>query len=430
MEEFINLLKNESSTNGKMQILKDFASKSEIIREALKLCYDPFIISNIKKINVPMRSGTRSFESAFYEFKALFENLNSRSISGNAAQLEVSNFLSTIVYVHQEIFINILKKDLRVKIGAALINNALGENFIPQFEIQLANKYDPNKNYKVDYWWYSPKLNGLRGYYDSNGFNSRKGHRLYGFDHIEKELHDLCSKYSFSFCDGELYDFGIPFQTIQSYVTTKKNIVSEHKEKIKFNIFAIGNFKNTDEMILNLNAVDWNQYSYIKPLEYDTIDNNPNDIYQKMLYMYDNGYEGLMLRHPEVSYVYKRGNELLKAKPFKEASFVIVGFEEGKEGTNTEGTLGAIVIEGNVEGKKIKSKVGSGFKTINKDLSLGMIKTIEEGTITRDMIWNNREKFLGKTCEIQYQEVTDKPDPKTGMYSLQFPVFVYLKKDR
>lgn len=435
MSEMVSLLQSESSSNQKMDILKEYSSQSPIIREAIKLCYNPFICSNIKKIKVPSIFGPNTFEDLFYEFKALYENLSSGVLSGNIAQDVVTKFLMKANLKAQDLFVKIFKKDLKVKIGASLINNALGEDFIPQFKAQLANPYDPNKKYKVKFWYGSPKLNGIRAYFDDRGFNSRKGHEFFGFDHIIEELKDLSNKYNLSFCDGELYNKGIPFQTIQSIVMERKKIDLNEKKRLKYNIFAVGSGRaSTASMIISMEQIDWNRYKYLEPVKYSTIENNSVAIYSEMLKMYDDGYEGLMLRSPDVPYVYKRSNDLLKAKPFKEASFVIVGFEKGKEGTEIENTLGKIVVEGFVGDKKIRCGVGSGFKLIGEEAKINLTSTlieiIEDGVITRDMIWRDKEKYLGKTCEVQFQEVTDKPDPNTGMYSLQFPVFVSPKLDR
>jgi ATP-dependent DNA ligase len=66
------------------------------------------------------------------------------------------------------------------------------------------------------------------------------------------------------------------------------------------------------------------------------------------------------------------------------------------------GTLGAFVVDH----QGVKVQVGSGLS--------------DE---IRSEIWDNKEKYIGRTIEIRYQEIT--PDG-----SLRFPTFVCFRNDR
>lgn len=72
-----------------------------------------------------------------------------------------------------------------------------------------------------------------------------------------------------------------------------------------------------------------------------------------------------------------------------------------------DGTLGAFVLQ--YENNEVK--VGSGF-------------TDEQ----RTEYWANRDALVGTLCEVKYKEVSS--DKKTGLKSLQFPVFVRLRDDK
>jgi DNA ligase 1 len=69
------------------------------------------------------------------------------------------------------------------------------------------------------------------------------------------------------------------------------------------------------------------------------------------------GYEGIMLKDPEAGYECKRSVAWLKLKPFIEVSLAVVAVEEGT-GKNV-GKLGALVCEGEDDGKRIRVNVGS-----------------------------------------------------------------------
>ena len=113
----------------------------------------------------------------------------------------------------------------------------------------------------------------------------------------------------------------------------------------------------------------------------------------------DGGYEGIMIKDPWAGYECKRSVAWLKLKPFIEVSLTVVTTEEGT-GKNV-GKMGALVCEGEDDGKTIRVNVGSGF-------------TDEQ----RDELWSC--KVDGHIVEVRADAVTQNQD---GTYSLRFPRF-------
>jgi DNA ligase-1 len=113
------------------------------------------------------------------------------------------------------------------------------------------------------------------------------------------------------------------------------------------------------------------------------------------------GYEGIMIKDPEAPYECKRSVAWLKLKPFIEVSLAVVAVEEGT-GKNV-GKLGALVCEGEDDGKRIRVNVGSGFSDID-----------------RDSFWSSRDSLSGNIVEVRADAVTQNQD---GTYSLRFPRF-------
>lgn len=114
------------------------------------------------------------------------------------------------------------------------------------------------------------------------------------------------------------------------------------------------------------------------------------------------GWEGLMLNKNTV-YECKRTLGLIKIKKFYTMDLQIIGVLEGDG--RLKGTAGAIAV-------KFRDNivnVGSGFD----DKS-------------RDFIWQNREELIGRIAEVKYKEISK--DKKTGLESLQFPVFVQIRE--
>lgn len=81
----------------------------------------------------------------------------------------------------------------------------------------------------------------------------------------------------------------------------------------------------------------------------------------------------------------------------------IVDYEEGT-GRN-KGRLGAFVVD--FKGNKVK--VGSGFSDSE-----------------RDSFWNDKDDLVGRVITVKYKEISK--DKKTGLESLQFPVFCGLRE--
>ena len=434
MHNLIQKLKSEPSTNKKLDILKSY-SDNENIKEALKLTYDPFIRFYINKIQkrapeyIPPVLLNEFNNNSFSEFKKITSALSERRVTGNDAKSMVHTFLDACSDELRDAFILMLKKDLKAGISVKSLQKAFGEDFIEDFNVQLANTYKKDKNYKVDFWLASAKLDGLRCYFTHGKLLTRNGHEILGFDHIIDELNVIAKKYNLDFVDGELFTTEVNFQEIQGAVMSNKNIDPERKSKIKYHVFAIGNenFKNTDDMVsLHSTIFKENTFKSLIKVVYHRLPNTPKQIELMCENYMNQGYEGVMLRDPIKWYDWKRSNALLKFKLFKEDDFQIVGFYEGEAGTKLEGTLGGLIVEGlynpykDVEVKcnmivklmDIKSEVGSGFSDN-----------------LRNDIWNNKDEYLGKMAEIKFQNITDKPN-ENGVYSLRFPVFLKTKEDR
>jgi DNA ligase-1 len=109
-----------------------------------------------------------------------------------------------------------------------------------------------------------------------------------------------------------------------------------------------------------------------------------------------------MIKDPSAVYECKRTTSWLKQKPFIEVSLEVKNVEEGT-GKNL-GRLGALVCEGQDDGKRISVNVGSG---LTDDL--------------RNSIWADSTSVIGQVVEVRADAVTQNQD---GTYSLRFPRFL------
>jgi DNA ligase-1 len=118
----------------------------------------------------------------------------------------------------------------------------------------------------------------------------------------------------------------------------------------------------------------------------------------------EDGFEGIMIKDPNAVYECKRSVSWLKQKPFIEVSLTVVDVEEGT-GRN-EGKLGALICEGEDDGKKIRVNVGSGFTDAD-----------------RDEFWTDKDVLPGQVVEVRADAATRSQDSE-DTWSLRFPRFL------
>ena len=117
----------------------------------------------------------------------------------------------------------------------------------------------------------------------------------------------------------------------------------------------------------------------------------------------DKGYEGLMIKPIHEGYKCKRSHAWLKVKPFIEVTLSVIDVEEGT-GRN-EGKLGALIVEGEDDGKFFHLNVGSGLTDEN-----------------REVFWTNKDQLIGQLVEVRADAATKSQD-SDDVWSLRFPRF-------
>jgi DNA ligase-1 len=111
-----------------------------------------------------------------------------------------------------------------------------------------------------------------------------------------------------------------------------------------------------------------------------------------------------MIKDVDAIYECKRSVSWLKQKPFIEVSLAVVAIEEGT-GKN-QGRMGALICEGEDDGKAIAVNVGSGFTDDQR---------IE--------FWTNKESLVGQIVEVRADAATISQDSEST-WSLRFPRFL------
>lgn len=409
------LLQEASGVTDKKRIILD-NKDNQCFQKLLYYALNPLLTYKISEntLTKPMPAYA-NIDDGFDDIFDVFEKLSSKKALDDTTVYQVKAFLSNLPERERELFTQILCKTLRLGVTATTVNKVI-PNLIPDWQVQQA--YPIEKFPIKDGTWFSltQKLNGVRATYYDGRLYARSGDVYTGLEHITNELAIFGDAYVF---DGELtlLDRG-DMSDNEAFRTATGIINSDLPDKTSicytiFDVLPAEEFKNGEssntykERRVFLDAISQtvlhrSAYVSILPVLYQGKDQSQIEILLDKMVREDK--EGLMV-NLDVPYKRKRHNGILKVKRFYTMDLPIVGCEEGTG--RLSGMLGAFVLDFN--GNKVN--VGSGFSDEQ-----------------RQSFWNRREDIVGTLCEVKYKEVSY--DKKTGLSSLQFPVFVTLRTDK
>lgn len=413
VSQIFNQLKNTSSRIYKERILEENKSNT-LFKEVLNFIYNPYILTGLstKKINKKVKEKGLTF----YRFDEIKNYIISHNTGRDIDIATVQNFINIQPKELQDFYREVFTKNLKCGITSNTINKVFGKNFIPEFNVMLAKKYDEHKEKVKGNFVITQKLDGNRlVIIKDNGIVksfTRQGKQYEGLEEIESDIKNL-------FLDNIVFDGELIADTegstheIYTETTSKARSKGSNKTGLIFYIFDViplEEFKNgkSKENCINRKKFLSNIFKNyklphcreVKPLY---IGNDLKKIEEFQEYACNQNWEGIMI-NLDTPYVCKRTDTLLKVKSMQACDLKIIGFEEGT-GKNI-GKLGALIVDY----KGYKVGVGSGFSDYD-----------------REELWNNQNKYLGKIVEIQYFE---KSKNQEGDISLRFPVFKRIRNDK
>ena len=427
MENYKFILQLES-TNSRIEkekiILNQMRNQNKIFLDGLKLAYDKLLTFGVKKIPISNSDGPGI---KWDEFLEVTKNLISRKLTGHAARDEVLKLMEKSQKDEWNYFYKrILQKDMRCGLSEKTINNVAKKNnlleyAIPVFACQLAQDSDSHKKKLSGEKILEVKLDGVRviSILYPNGqidFFSRNGKELVNFEHLQKEL----SKYILNnpiekpfVLDGEIISKN--FQELMKQIHRKNSIQNNDATLFLFDIIPFKSFKEGIEKesynkrsklldewyfknVQNKEKIKLIDKTHVN-LDTEEGKNLFKDFNKKAIL---DGYEGIMIKDPYSFYECKRSTTWLKLKPVIEISLEVKEIEEGS-GKNT-GKLGAVIAEGEDDGKFFRLNIGSGFTDLQ-----------------REQFWENKEKLIGQIIEIRADSVSKSQNG--DFWSLRFPRF-------
>jgi DNA ligase-1 len=381
--------------------------------EGFRLALSPFITFGVKK--VPSHSGPNGQGLPWVAFKELCHLLSTRQLTGDAARDAIELALSTSTGKQwNDWYRRILIKDLRCGVSEKTINK-IKKDAVPVFECMLAHDGANHESKVSGKKLIEPKLDGVRvlTLVDMQTRTvtqySRNGKILENFSHITKAIEaniDLIGRSVM--LDGEIVSTS--FQALMKQVHRKDNVEASDAVLMLFDIIPLSEFqkgksvlgqkrrtnmlKGMTEIFKKIGSID-----IIPQIEVD-LDTAVGEMQFKQYNKdaIDAGFEGIMIKDVDAPYVCKRHVAWLKQKPFIEVSLTIVGIEPGT-GKN-EGKMGAVICEGEEDGKFIRVNVGSGW--------------------TDDQRAEVDDEVIGQVLEVRADAITRSQDSE-DVYSLRFP---------
>ena len=389
------------------------------------LAYNPFYTYNIKQ--VPETTDITGRANPWPQFWAVCESLRTRSVTGNDMRTMVEKCSQKFDSVEWNgLCRRVLIKDLRCGISEKTLNKVLGNSEwkIPVFTCQLATDSTDRPNKLTGAMRLETKLDGVRvlayiGVNNQVTLYSRNGKVFENFSHIENALGNDAFQIKLKLLAGEgvVLDGEIIGETFQSLMKQARRKTDADASDSVFYVFdwmSINDFqrgywnaplrKRIDRLELLRNVFGAESAVKIMPgIEVDLDASEGHDIMRRFAEdAVTEGYEGIMIKSLEAPYECKRNSFWMKWKPTITVDLAIVGFEPGT-GRNA-GRLGAIICEGEDQGRQIRVNVGSGFTDAQ-----------------RDEFWETRDTLMGVVTEVQADVVSQNQD---GTYSLRFPRFV------
>lgn len=398
-------LQSITSTKAKQQFLLD--NRCDEFDEFLKWLLDPQIVTGIDRKKLKKKVDVSCFASFDYLDQALYylqSNNTGRDVDVYACQRYISSNPD-----YADFLTAVFTKSLKLGVDVKLVNKAYGDDFIFNWEVQQAypiEKYPLKPN---EWITITQKCNGVRATYYRGKIMARSGVEFKGLDHILATL-DAYPELVF---DGELMLKDKTGLTDNEAFRKATGIINSDEDKSEicmtvFDIIPLADFESSSPKVkyskrreMFNGFVDADNVKFL-PTLYQGTDHSQIPILLDKMVAEDK--EGLMV-NLDVPYKRKRHSGILKVKRFYTMDLRVVSIEEG-EGKYV-GMLGKVNVEfnGNVVG------VGSGF-------------TDEQ----RIKYWEDKDYLVNKIIEVKYKEVST--DKKTGLQSLQFPVFVCEKFDK
>lgn len=397
LRDYLAKLRATSSTLDKKAICTELKNQM-LYAKLIEYIYSPYKAYYIKGRKPNLCNVEEPTPDLFH----LLDLLNTRVLSGHAAQNSVKTWAST----HGDLIYLVLDRSLGGGVSYKILTDS--GFHIPKFQVQLAKEGTKKRHYPL---YAQVKYDGVRLLYNTTEktFFTRSG-KSFKSKTMSSWFKDFPEGYMI---DGEIVlDTNVQEdrQVVSGYITKllSGNVIVPYNKMIyqAFDILYEKDFRDanivptwyTDRfnklssmLISNKNVQIAKTIGVNSDIEVDTL-------FDQII---DSGGEGLILKRPDHKYSYKRSDDWEKLKATYSETFLVTGVEEGKG--KYEGQIGALICENTKLG--IKTKVGSGLTDYLRSL--------------------NDDNFIGKSVEILFNTVTTNEKGEKSLFLPRFKCFRY-----
>ena len=417
VKELFELLGRTSSSNKKKDIIAENTG-NERFKQTLNYLLNPFLVTGISSKKIA-RETEKQPGVLFQSFPELMEYLFANNTGSDEVIASIRHFLSASPPELVDFYISIITKSARLGCDIKTVNKAFGDEFIPQWEVQQSYNIEKSPLKPGEWFSLTQKLNGVRGTFFDGKIISRQGKEFAGLEHILEDIRQLFPAPDHWVLDGELVRNNAEGLTDNENFRIGTGILGQDdadKSSIRLVIFDIlpksefvageselpyrERLQALTALLTKITLLELQNVSIVERL-YSGEDQSMIDLYLEQMVREDK--EGLMLNR-DSKYYRKRHNGILKVKKFYTVDLTVLSVEEGAG--RLAGKLGAFVVD--YKGNSLN--VGSGMSDEQ-----------------RDKFWEEREALPGRVIEVKYKE--ESSDKRTGLSSLQFPIFVSLREE-
>jgi DNA ligase 1 len=382
-------LAETTKSNDKKQIIQENANNPEFI-ELLDAALNPYRVFGFKTVSYTPSSDV--FKKDLHkEFSNLLLFLESNPTNNEQRQI-VTNFLNKCDIHSQQLYADIICKNLRVGVQASLVNKALNQNLIPDFKCMLASPMadDIEFQYPVIV---QHKLDGVRCLVIKEDTSvkafTREGKPLF----LPNIFHEV-GKIKGSFVlDGELLLQNNRLKTAGVVNKILRNTAtSAEANALVFHVFDLLSFEAFTTMSCKTplrgrvvaleRTVPKSKVINIVPTFYADNYTTVINIYKEVRVV---GEEGIIVKDRNGMYEFKRSKNWIKFKAVKSCTLSLVGCTKGTG--KFEDSIGALICKSSCGNLTVS--VGSGLT----DEDRKFFETARTGTLI-EVVYNELQEDL------------------------------------
>lgn len=434
----LNEIAQESSKNKKLEMVSHYIS-NPLFKEVCSLAYNPFRIFGVLPDKDAKGTGELWFDEA--DTLEIIYALEKRELTGNAAREAVRCQLAQLSEKSGDLFIRILRKDLRAGFSESTINKAC-KGLIPEFPYQRCSL---PKDAKFDSWTWDKGVfsqekadgmyaNGNKRANELLSFVSRQGSQfsMDEFKDIVEEA-ELLLQPNFQY-HGELLverdGVELPREVGNGILNSvlKGGQFAENERPI----YKVWDFIPFEAVVPKgvFKAPYANRFralfnmvkggKHIRIIE-TRIVNSLSDAYKHCEELLLKGKEGTVIKNSTAIWKDGTSKEQVKLKLEADCELEVVAINEGKAGSKNEGRAGALncksacgqlIVDVAIKNEKLRDEVDA-----NPNDWIGRIITVRSNSILKPSASSsNYSLFLPRMVEACYRLDKTVADDLTRIY--------------